>query len=482
MGGVFMRSNSAVYLVLAIVCLTATSAAVADDWYPRVKTYELDVQFFPDEARMEGRAVVGFETASNPDPKTTFYLHGELSVDSLKIEGTSIEYKSDQEFYNYEYSLIATACEFALSEADIKRSLTVFYSGHLNPSVAGSPSNYMRIDRDGVFLRAYGYSMWFPTFLPARANVYSVDFPKVTIRTPAEFRSVFVGTKIAEYEDSGWRVSEWTADDVSLFYAQCTAQRYVVTAEGDYFLYHYNDSLSTVVADQILAFADRTNSLFDQYYRRGSEGGQFYIIEMPKYGDISSGNVTGLTSTSWQSFMEEKYRQRHLAHELVHPFVWVPVDRSDPLWSMAIEGFPSYFHLPVLAESLGDDWYADYLSRVEKRYLEQRKTGLNWRDNPLPPEKPIIEISANEMSTYKDEFVLSDRALLFLNYLYSRMGKHKFFAFTTDMFNRDHLTTESFRNLIEQHLPGSSDDVNLWLSTTDYPERLHFGQYAGSEQ
>ena len=86
-----MHSKSAVYLVLAIVFLAAASAAVADDWYPRVETYELDVRFFPDEARMEGRSVIGFETATKPEPKTTFYLHGELHVDSLRIDGRIIE-------------------------------------------------------------------------------------------------------------------------------------------------------------------------------------------------------------------------------------------------------------------------------------------------------------------------------------------------------------------------------------------------------
>ena len=155
----------------------------------------------------------------------------------------------------------------------------------------------------------------------------------------------------------------------------------------------------------------------------------------------------------------------------------MPVDRADSLWSLAIEGFPSYLHLPVLAEDLGSEWYNRFLAWMEERYLEMRQTGTDRRGNPLPPEIPLLSIDADKMSTYKDEFVLDDRVLLFFNYLYSRMGRESFFAFTSETLNRDRLTVALFRQLIEQYLPGSTADVNLWLTTNDYPERLHFAHY-----
>lgn len=461
-------------VMLVSIVLAAAGAVSADDWCPRVKSYELDVRFYPEEARMEGKAVVRFVPETPPGPNAIFYLHGELRVDSLSLNGRSIDFESEQQFYNYEYSLIATNCRFPLSRADLDQPLVVFYSGYFHPSQASSPSNYMRIDHDGVLLRSYGYSLWYPTFLADAQDIYPLDFTRVTIRTPKEFRSVFVGSRTSEYEEGETRVSEWTASDISPFAAQCTAQRFVVTSEGDYFLYHYDDPTSTDAAKEILTFAVRVNKLFDTYYRHGAEGGQFHIMEMPQYGDISSGNVTGLQASSWQAFMSDSRRKRHLAHELVHPFVSVPVDRSDSLWSVAIEGFPSYFHLPVLAEIQGSDWYNEHMARTEQYYLEQRETGLNWRGQPLPKEIPLLCISDDLMSTYKDEFVLSDRILLFLNYLCARMGKETFFAFAGDMLNRDRLTAASFRQLIEQYLPGSSADVHLWLETSDYPERLRF--------
>ena len=473
--------RTAVSMAVAAVTIAASSSVLAAGSYPRVSQYQLDAKFFPDEARMEGQATVYLSPAADREPAVTFYLHGELRVDSLKIDARDIEHQCEQVFYDYDYSLIATACKFALSGSDYEHPLTVFYSGYFNPSKVRSPSDYMRIDRDGVFLRAYAYSLWFPVFLPANENDYPVTFSKATIRTPSEFHSVFVGTKTGESEIDGWRVSEWSARDVSLFAAQCTAQRFQITSKGNYFLYHYADSLSTLTAGQILGFADRTNALYNKYYRKGAEGGQFYLVEMPEYGDISSDNVTGLTYWTWQSFMEDANCQRALGHELVHPYVAVPVDRADSLWSFAIEGFPSYLHLPVLAEDLGTKWYNSFLQWMEDRYVESRHTGTDRRGNPLPPEIPLLSITADKLSTYKDEFVLCDRALFFLNYLYSRMGKEKFFTFTSDMLNRDQLTVGSFRDIIEQYLPGSGGDVTLWLASTEFPERFHLAHLGAAK-
>jgi hypothetical protein len=468
-----MRARWTVTVIAIAGCTLLSTPAFSQDEYPRVGQYSLDATFYPAEARMEARAGVVFAPDAIVGDRAIFYLHGELWVDSVLSGSHPVPYEQEKVLYDYEYSMVATQCTLELTDFAADDELIVFYSGYMNPSKVSSPSDYMRIDADGVFLRAYGYSLWFPVFLPARQDDYQVTFSPVAIRTPAEFRSVFLGTETNEHVDAGWRVTEWQAENISLFYAQCTAQRYEVTSEGNYFTYHYANEQSRTAAKDILAFAQRMNSLYDQHYRHGAEGGQFYIIEMPKYGDISSGNVTGLMSGSWRTFMDESWRQRALAHELVHPFVGVPVSRDDPLWSLAIEGFPSYFHLPILAEQLGDEWYQGYMNSTEERYLKYRETGVNRRGRPLPPEKPLLKISAEEMSTYKDEFVLSDRALLFLNYLLAKMGRDVFFEFTAELLNRDSLTAESFVQLIENYLPGSAKDVDLWLNTTEYPQRFH---------
>ena len=464
--------------MLAVVAPGTPVAAVANS-LPLVQDYRLDATFVPETSRMSGQAVITFADGHATTSAARFYLHGELQVDSVRAGADKITFEEQRVFYDHDYSLIANAVRLS-GLAGPTTSITVWYSGHFHPSSARSPSDYMRIDSDGVFLRAYGYSLWFPVFLEPRAEDVAVNFSAVTLRTPEAYTSVFVGTKTGERTEAGQRITTWTAAAVSPFAAQCTAQRYEVLSDGTYFLYHYRDSLSAAMAKSIMALAADLNREFARCYRKPRASGQFHLLEMPRYGDISSDNVTGVTYWIWQKFTSDENAQRALAHELVHPYTDVPVARTDSLYSLVVEGFPSYFHLPILARRLGDRFYNGFLGWMESLYLDKREKGVDRRGNPVPHEQPLLAISADELSTYKDEFVLSDRALLFLNWLHSKMGETKFFEFTADMLNRSTLTTQGFRTLVERYLPGSQRDVNTWLATTEYPGRFRFENFRRS--
>ena len=464
--------HSRLKAVALILPLLLAAVAEADD-RPNPDRYVLDVRFFPELARMEGRATIHFAGTGNLPTEATCYMHGELSIDSAMIAGRKIRVDQKPVFYDFDYSLIATEATLKLEGASKDSTLEIFYSGFFHPSNARSQSDYMRIDHDGVFLRSYGYSLWFPIFLPSGSDDPTVNFPKVTIRTPTEFRSVFAGRLTADSVRGDQRVTEWTAENLPLTAAQCTAQRYVVASDGSCSVYHFPDSASKIAAGQILRFATQLNTLYGKRYRKGTADTQFYVIEMPPYGDISSGNVTGLTASTWKLFQDDPNAKRALAHELVHPYTRVPIDRNDPLYCLGIEGFPSYFHLPILAEVLGDDVYDRFITWMEKLYLEKRQTGKTRWESSLPPEKPLLQLKADELSVYKDEFVLDDRALLFLNYLYRHMGRKRFFNFTSELFNRKKLTADGFRATILKYLPDSAADVDLWLTTSEYPDRLH---------
>ena len=330
----------------------------------------------------------------------------------------------------------------------------------------------MRIDRDGVFLRALGYSPWFPVFVLPDSDSYATNFSEVVIHTPAEFIPVFAGDRISEEVKESVRVSRWHATQLELFSAQCTAQRFKVSSEGNLFLYHFPDSLSTAKAGSILKFVQDLNSEFAERYRKNVSVGQTHVMEMPAYGDISSGNVTGITAGIWQTFDTDEWSKRGLAHELVHPFVHTETKSADSLFALEIEGFPSYFHLPILAEQFGNDWYDKNMKQIEDEYLKKKRTGLGWRDRPLPREKPLVAISDEEVGVYKDVFVLDDRALLFLNWLNHQMGRERFFKFTRELFNDGLVTIKSFRELVLKYLPSSRADIDVWLKTSDYPTRF----------
>lgn len=443
----------------------------AQDAPVRVDTYELDVTFRPESAALEAAAHITFEPPRKAPDSLTFYLHGELSVDSIVWSGGSVPFAQEKVYYYFDYSLIANRVAIPLSDRSLTSAISVFYRGYFSPSRVRSLSDYTRIDADGVLLRSYGYSLWFPIFLESRQTSYKVSFPSVTIRTPSEFRTVFVGSLVGEREDGTQRVSRWQASDIDLLDVQCSARRWEVTARENTFAYHNPNDASRFASTHLLAFSKQLVSLYRQNYRAQATAPDVYYMEMPRYGAISSSNVVGVPTISWHRLDREGAVDLTVAHELVHPFVRFEMDFSDPLWAFMIEGFPSYFYQPALAEIDGEEGYRTGMRGLEQNYLRDRDDARAGRRG-IPPEKPLLEITAAEMSLYKDRFVLGDRGSLFFNYLRTRMGSEGFFAFTRDLFSTDSLDVERLVNVILKHLPDAAEDVRTWLMTSDYPE--HF--------
>ena len=127
----------------------------------RVSDYTIDVHFFPKDAQMWGYSVsdksfmrgsAKVEFSELNVDTLTFYLHGELKIDSIISENTAIKYASENIFYNGDYSNIGLITTIDFPNAIKKKTITVHYSGFMNPSRARSLSDYMRINKEeGVF-------------------------------------------------------------------------------------------------------------------------------------------------------------------------------------------------------------------------------------------------------------------------------------------------------------------------------------------
>jgi hypothetical protein len=473
-----MRTRAWAMIVLLALPRSATGqqpAGAPSGLVPlRVETYDLDVSFDRDPPRISGMATVTFRDLPSGSGPLIFYLHDELQVDSILVSGRALRFSSDTTEYFYSYTTRALRTKVAVDYAALSTGITVFYHGVMSPSTARAASDYMRVDNDGVFLRAYGYSLWFPTFLEPGQSSPAVTFRRVILRTPAGFRSVFVGSRVRETDSGSQVVSEWSADDVDLLLVQWTAQRFEVAEAGSVHAYHYADAASTAATRGIVDFASEITDRYRRYYRADAQVRDQYLVEMPPFGMISSRNVSALPESDWDNFGADDASRIDLAHELVHPFVQFPATPfSNPMWALLIEGFPSYFHYPVLDDVLGHDFYIRRMARIQAAYLKRREAGTTQDGQPLPPEKPILDIAPSDLPIYKDVFVLNDRVTLFLNWLRTRMGAEGFYAFTSDLFARTQLTEEEFQEVIAAHLPGVSDDVRTWLHTTDFPERFH---------
>ena len=454
-----------VFSASAAVSATTVSTTVAQADDVQVAAYELDVRFEPDQGTLDGTALVFVDPDEVAGDHLTFYLHGELRVDGVFVGGKSVAVSSERVFYESDYSLIATRARFSVDGLDLGEGIAVRYSGPFHPSRARSPSDYMRIDRDGVHLRSFGYSLWFPVFLGPEADSHEVSFLLVRLDTPEEFVSVFTGTRFEETVSAGRRVSQWEAT-CDLFEAQCTARRFDVTESEGTHVYSLRDASSRAQVPAITGFVERFNALAREAYGRLPGSEQTHVVQMTAFGDIASGNTIGIAEGSWRGFGQTEWARSTLAHELIHAYVSVSIRRNDPLYALVVEGFPSYFHLPVLDSILGEGFLDRTMERIERDYLSRRDNG-----GPLP-ELALTAITPDRIGLYKDTFVLNDRALLFCHYLRRRMGTETFGELTRALFAVDRLDRSAFEALVAEHAPDLGEDLALWLDGTEFPDRF----------
>lgn len=459
-------------LCLAACLLSTFGAATADVIQPVVRSYDLDVSFSPEERTLSATALIRFVESEQAPPTVVFYLHGELVVESVTIGESDVPYVQESVYYFYDYSLVAKRVTVETGGREVRQGMKVSYAGPFNRSRARTPSDYMRIDADGVLLRSYGYSLWFPVFLGDDRDSHAVDFPHVVLRTPAEFTTVFTGTHQGDRVEAGTRISTWSATGVEIIDAQCTSRRFEVAEHGSIKLYHERNAASAKMAGEIARFARRLDGIYRRDYRKDAVSGQLHIMQMPRYGEISSDNVVGMTDEDWESFTDYFHGKTTLAHELIHPFVQLKTDRDDPLYAVAVEGFPAFLHYPALAELGEQERYDKHMTRLETAYLERKSSGKDRRGRRLPVEKPLARIEPDEIGRYKDSFVLGDRAVLFQNWLRTKMGVEGFRRFTRELFAASSASYDDFRRLVLKYLPDAAEDIALWMETSDYPERI----------
>lgn len=452
-------------VILGCAALMGTSA-----WASEAERYSIDLKYDPGSTQVSAAAQVRLKPQS-PAKTVTFYLHDELAVTAVTIGGKAAVFDQSIVPFDYSYDTKANRITVQTGGRDLSAGLKVDYHGRFSPSAARSPSDYMRGDKDGLYLRSYAYSLWFPIFAEDHSSFPAVDFERVTITAPADMRAVFVGEETDRVEKKGQASATWTARAVGPYDAQLTIGRFAVKRSNGMATYYLKDTASEAAAERILAYADKLFAYYRNHYRQTAAERPIHLVELPKYGDIASANMVGLSEADWRTIQPDGYEMITLAHELVHAFVQTQTPKSDPLYAFQIEGFPSYFHLPALAQVLGEAWYGKTLDTVQKNYLRRRATGKDG-DDVLPREKPILSMTPDDVSRYKDTFVLNDRALLFWDYLRRKMARQEFDALVHDLTAAPAVTAESFFGLIGKHAPVLVGDAHRWLETTQYPQEF----------
>ena len=464
-------------LVIGIILMTTINISQAQ----KVSDYTIDVHFFPidaqmwgypvsDKSFMRGRAKVEFSD-SNFDT-LTFYLHGELKIDSITSGKAATKYKSEKVFYDHDYSNVGLKTSIDFPNAIRENTIVVYYSGFMNPSRSRSLSDYMRINKEeGVFLRGNYYSPWFPIFQKPYEDDYEVNFKNITLKLPSSFKAVVTGELLSESIEDKTYMAKWRPGRTKTSDIQCVAQQYEVIVMDNIYVYYLDDLQS---GEKIIEYTQKLKKLFHSNLRNVQNASPLYIIEMPEYGNISSQNVIGISSDLYKNFDTNLRSKLTIAHELVHPYVVIPITKENPLSSLIIEGFPSFFYLyglTKISESEGFD-LKEYMKRIEKNYITKKQTGKDSKGNLLPPEKAILKISFDEIGQYKDLFILSDRAILFLYQLWNEMGDINYDKFLKELFQLNSIDYKILETLIVKYIPNYENNLNIWLNTNDYPKSL----------
>lgn len=473
-------------IIIAVTLFIIETGTVTAQQRQLPSGYKISCEFLPEHANysvytvpnnsfMRGQAIVYFPGDISGD--IVFYLHGELWIDSILVRNDKIEYNYESVFCNRDYSSVCIRVCIENS-ANLKTdNIEIHYSGYLHPSKARSISNYMRVTReDGVLLRSFGYSIWFPVFEGESLDNYKSEFSEVKITTPVDYKTVVCGNLKEDHVVGNRRVAVWEPGFIDIGEVQCVSRKYEVLENDDVAVYFLKGNDSLRYANSILEYSGRLKNLFYTNLRKVESGSKVIVCEMPKYGDISSANVIGLADERFRSFDSEIWSKSTLAHEMLHPYVHIPVDKDNPFYSLIIEGFPSFMQVYAMARMEPESFDIKEASQnYHQGYINKRETGKTARGFELPEEKPILEITAEEIGTYKDKFVLADRVWLLMIWLWNEMGDNNYDSFLGELFNMNSIDYDLFEKLVLKYIPGSKEDLRIWLKTTDYPKRFYPG-------
>ena len=465
-------------ITMIIVAFNASSVAVASDQAPPEHRpipsgYEIAASYDPDARLFHATSIVQFVASPQTAKIVDFVLHSELRVKSVKLGSEDLKCDEKRIFYEENYSVVANQVTCPVEGKSLGAGLAVEYEGPFNPSWSRWPSDYYRGDADGLYLRGPINSLWFPYFSDEKQAETIAPPIHASLTAPAGFTSIMNGQHLRHSELNGKAIDEWQATGFKYLELQYTARPFAKFEAPGLIAYGLKDEASLAAGRKVAELGAELTRRYARAYRSNVAPGQsFYVLQLPKFGQISSGNVSGMTEEEWREFSPMSPSARTLSHELVHPYVQLATPRTDPLFAVAIEGMPSYFDLPILGDLRGDDYYEQRMDRAQTRWFERLKPDYTDWDGKLPPLKPLTKITDDEVGIYKDRFLLADRALLFFDYMRRIMGREKFDAWAKDITNAPRMTLADFYASLGKHAPALQLDAHLWLETTQYPERF----------
>jgi len=412
-------------------------------------------------------------------PKTTvnLYLHAELTVDSVAAPGgNTLEFARRTVEYWASTTLLAQELTVSFSDplAPGESSAVVLtYRGPLNASTArGSRSDgYIGVFEDHAFLRSFPYAAWLPlihTGIEGTAD--QVEFT-LDADVPESLRLIAPGKRESEVVSSGRRRTAWASvRPMTLAQHHVWAEPWKVLSKGPITAYYHRS------ADAARSYLDTCAEIKRHYDAMYSVGLPSDSVDVPYSVAELSVPSGGYASQNMVGFARERFTGefsfadlRWISHEMIHEYLDYPVDTAAPGAVAISDGFNLFFNLPVMEKIVGPSFREWDLERRWRSY-EEGLAGKPDREGPLPPEKPLAEITLDEYSYYKDRFLTADKEQIILWRLMDMLGEESFMK-GFQSFLREHrkkpATLEAFRKALERESGQNLEAFfHQWFYTT----------------
>ena len=445
-----------------------------------VEEYELKVRLLTEHSPFECDAWITLKN-ENPDgiEKVTFYIHPELEIATVKdAQKNVLPIETELVIYPHSYTSTARKIEITLSNplpSNKQERLNFCYHGWFNRSQVRSRSDYMRIDTEGTYLRGFGYSLWFPVVTRHHTDYNLSAKFKLDLDIPKDWRPLAFGNLLSETVQSERNHSVWkTPEPVRLSMVQLSAAPWQVIGTDQLKIYHLPSPESEKAAKTYADIGTYLVDFFDKHYGAGLPKQTFYFAEMDIRGGISSGNIAALPSEGFKRILNPERQfstYDWMGHEIIHPYVMPAIVPDAPGATMMVEPFPLYFHLPALQKRFGRPFERWFLRGRWEAYKKGLAAQSLKDRGGLPLEKPLLDISLEELSAYKDIFLLSDKAVLILHRLQKEVGETTFLN-AVSKFLRSHrtipATLKDFEHKITEESGTSFEGFfQRWFGTTE---------------
>ena len=373
-----------------------------------------------------------------------FFLHHELNVDNVyDKDRKQLKFTQRKEYYSLNYSLeankVCVRLPQKLARGDTLR-LNVFYQGKFSQYPVRSVVDFMRFKSDGLFLRGPGHSAWFPTTAIAPEDMNGLARFDVEVQVPLDWKAICEGelsssrNPKASFERAvpfRWVTEERIPISSAVLLASNYDTLSAHVGRQKLSCWYFRSPEDSRASAKLFEVTKEQLGFFVKNYgdfEGSSSPPRFTLVEMPIYGDFSSGTIMGISTGRVREADSPQKRAELaslIASKMVRKFTVPAVDSSAPGAAFLLESIPSYAYVPAIEATFGKQFVLESSGSIMQRYLAGRKRAESGKPG-FPPEKPLAEVSVSEIPRYKDTFLLEDRGAFVLHMLRKLVGDENF--------------------------------------------------------